>query len=210
MRIIPKKHVDSKRIKQFWMDYDLGKRRAGKERVERMGGRFSSHRSRGPVAVSPSLLGTVRNFRSRKFLQVFLQNVHCLNNFFSDRKQEHFVFQPLQVLHVDLGKLRVLERVYRSPNVYQLLYDTPSPDSYGGMLCRKLFDRLEKKGVSRKELNSAVQKAYAEYLSIIVPKILSSHFNLDVHELNVLVLDYDPETKKVLLAQVDHGLSASV
>jgi hypothetical protein len=60
---------------------------------------------------------------------------------------------------------------------------------------------VKKKGVSINELRSAVEAAWGEVLE----SIERGGIAFDYASSNCLVLDYNPKSKKVLLAIVDHG-----
>lgn len=198
MRVIPRKRVSPEQVRRFWADYDAHGRRSTRILRFFRGGRF-----RQPVAFSASLLGTVRLFYDRRHLMFFLNKVNRLNRFFRDRKQEHFVFQPVQILHIDRKNFRLVERVYRFPNVDQII-TPPMEGTYGFSLYQRLVEKMKKKGVSHSEWWHAVMKAYDEYSNMVD---YQSDIYLDVRKANTVVLDYDPKTKKVLLAQVDPGSS---
>ncbi|MDD5147880.1 MAG: hypothetical protein PHH08_00265 [Candidatus ainarchaeum sp.] len=202
LRRPPEKKLSPERQKLFWREYDAGRI---KESTKRVLDRTMGTGSRKPVYASPSMMGTVRNFRTRKDMLRHIQKFARTNKIGTQTKFETFEFQPTQILAVDRKNLRTLERVYRAPSVARILdanaetvFGTLSNSHFG----RKFLERMQKKRARLQDMQSAVRRALLEIDEKILPKI-----GFDPSESNILVLDFDPKTKKPLIAIVDHGYS---
>lgn len=214
---IPKPKISPRRIAQFWKDYDAGKRRSvnrhlGKEEwlrhatkhkcgVERKEPWFQQVGmwKREPVAVTPTVLGTVRNFRKEETLIDFLSRVKACNDRFKSAKT--FDFQPTHVLSVDAEKLRLLEHVFRAPAIHNIL-----ERDRNALYQDALYNRLHRKQVDFEEFFEAVRRAHNE----ILQHVDIQTFHLEPFGVNLLVLDYNPKTKKPLIAFVDQGSSIAL
>jgi hypothetical protein len=129
-------------LNAFWRAYDKGERRASDKRVRRLeksfskkkdihlgffgyGRFFDRYKAREPLVVSPSALGTVRTFFDASAMRHFTEGVRSVNSFFKNKTFKHAVFQPTHLLSADKKNLRLLEQVFRAPNIQSVLYDPP-------------------------------------------------------------------------------------
>jgi len=198
LRRPPQKKLSPAQQKWFWENYDAGKI---KEKRERILDKTFGADSRKPVYASPSMMGTVREFADKEHMAEHIGRVSRINRLGSQTKFKTFEFQPTQILAVDRKNLRTLERVYRAPNAARIL-GSYKWNRFNSPFGRVFLKRMQKKEAGFKGMKMAVQKTLLE----IYEKI-SSKIGFDDSETNILVLDYDPETKKPLIAIVDHGLS---
>ncbi len=204
----PNKKPTSEQVARFWTDWSEGKRRRTGRKSQKPWFDQSGFRKRVPVKVTPTLLGTVRTFENRKYLRQHLRYVTAVNKFFRKAKFRYFEFQPTQIFSVDRKNLRTLERVYPAPNAFSIKSAGEGSLLYGKWLSR----RLRKKNVPFQAFLGILGEALTEFrrtafdaASDVAPR--NRLYGIDVSDSNILVLDYDPVQKKVLLSFVDHGLS---
>jgi hypothetical protein len=198
LRRPPQKKLSSEQRRQFWKKYAVGEIKENKKR------QFTRNRSRMPVYASPTLMGTVRRFRSKKDLLEHIKIVSKINRLGIQTKFETFEFQPTQILAIDRKKLQTVERVYRAPNTRQILEENPE-NGFGSPFGKQFWRRMQQKGVSLEELRKALNDANNEISTKILHNPQAPSF--DFFNQNILLLDFDPETKKPLIAIVDHGNS---
>ncbi len=182
-------------LAQFWESYDARTHPTAAEK-KRVFNPFSGFRHRYPVRVFHSMLGVVRGFKSNAGLSTFEENVARTNHFLTEKKFKHFVYQPMQVLFADRERCRIVERVFPGINLEQVkeLANSRNATNYHQ---KKFLERMADKGVSIRELERAAEKAYEELLPFY-PKVVT-----DKHPSNVIILDYNPKTKRCLLTLVD-------
>ncbi|MBN1940709.1 MAG: hypothetical protein JW772_00845 [Candidatus Diapherotrites archaeon] len=191
LRRPPKKKLSRERQKAFWEKYDAGKVKPDARRQFILG----SLRYRAPVKASATMMGTVRTFEDSAGLRAHLKLVERINKVGKRTKFSYFVFHPTQILSADRKNLRTLERVYRAPNMLQLLgrqFNSPFIESF--------MKKMGQKKVGMAELRTQLERARKE-----IRRKIGREFDDDLT--NFLVLDYDPATKKPLIVFVDHGHS---
>jgi hypothetical protein len=189
----PEKKLSPEQRRQFWGRFGAGEIKENNKRL------FASGWRRAPVFASPSLMGTVRKFSSREDLLEHIKSVSRMNRFGMQTKFETFEFQPTQILALDRKNLQTLERVYRAPNGRQILEENPE-NGFGSPFGKQFWRKMQQKGVGLEELKKAFNNAYTEIWTKI-------YVHFDLQRTNILVLDFDPKTKKPLIAIVDHGRS---
>ncbi|MDO8647702.1 MAG: hypothetical protein Q7R70_04785 [Candidatus Diapherotrites archaeon] len=194
----PKKTVSRERLDSFWTDWRVGKR------VKKF--ILPMFNARQVVAVSPSVLGTVRRFRSDDQARVYWHDADKVNKIVKLLKPKTFNLLPIQLL--DLNGSNILERIYLAPTISDI-----EGEIKGGIFQNRHFKhlaaRLERKNVPIEKVWKACEKAAeeADKISKIEGQKLhgASFYLFDSHKSNILVLDYNPKTKKVLLGLVDIG-----
>lgn len=163
---------------------------------------------REPVAVTPSILGTVRTFTNlkgqphRELVSLFREKIRRSNEVLNYLGTK-FEFQPTHILagrERPNGDIQLLEQAFRGPTLANLMESRHT----GNLYSRALRSRLRRKKVKMKEFMHALRLAEAEILTLN----RYNQFHDDLHQANILVLDYNPQTKKPLLAVIDHGGSA--
>ena len=147
--------------------------------------------------MTASTLGTVRTFFSQEDFRLYIQKVNRTNQLGSKTRFEHFHFQPTQLFAVDRKGRRVIERTYLAPSVSDILRDELSDSRYG-----KKFDN----GMRENKVNSAELKMNLIKAVIELKERVWKQTHYDSHQTNLLVLDYDPKTKKPTIAIVDHQM----
>lgn len=195
-----KKKVSPPRIAEFWKAFDQGQRRRTEQRAQAIqkarridsGRRFDIQFPREPVAVSPSVMGTVRKFMSRRRLKEYIQAVNGINQWGSKQTFQHFVFHPFQVLAVDRANNRALERVYPAPSIGRVRHGIST--LYSAHFQRK----IDAKKIPLERLNNQLGLAIDE-----IYQKLSNHLFTDRHPYNLLVLDYDLQQQKPVIMLID-------
>ena len=93
---------------------------------------------------------------------------------------------------------KLVERVYTSPTLHDIIHHNSS--AYFGRFMR----RMKAKGVSEKEIGEASIFAYAEIRQIgnESRKIMRMRGGAPVEQ-NILIHDYDPITKRILVGFID-------
>jgi len=196
LRRPPAKKLSPAQQKAFWENYNAGRIRENTKR------RFMSVKSRSPVFASAGLMGTIRKFENRQAMLMHIRAVSRMNRIGTGKKFVHFDFQPTQILALDKKNLRTLERVYRAPNIFQVTIGASeiAKSPFG----RQFLRRMQEKKVSIEEVQDALLVAKKELFQEFAQK---NALDYDFAESNILVLDYNPETKKPLIAIIDHGYS---
>jgi hypothetical protein len=213
-RPIGSKRVPQAKIKQFWTDFDAGKKEHGifvtkKDGSTRIKPRppyfhVDSPWKRKPVTVTQGVLGTVRTFLSVDNLRMFVNRVNRTNKLAKTQFQ-HFILQPTEILAIDRKNLRILERAYPATVLDNAinLKSTKEETRYSWILKRKL------KGLPRAKLQKikiAIETGYKEYRKTL----LKENIMTDFESPNILVIDFDLKTMKPILAQIDHGGSRQI
>lgn len=158
-------------------------------------------KNRQPLRIGASTLGTVRSFKSLHDFNRHLVRMKSVNRIGEKETFTHFEFMPTNVFYADPDTLTTIEQVYRGPTAEGILkygLEAHYASRYGPVLIRRMLS----KGANFAELKEAVSEAVRE----VETKIISRVFT-DPNPGNILILDYNPESKKVLLAIIDHGFS---
>lgn len=161
----------------------------------------SRYQSRKFIPVSPNTMGTIRQFETRKELKWHIDLVRKTNQLFS-AKHQLFEFVPTQIFLVDKNEARTVERAFRAPNIRNILFSSPR-QFFNSDFGKSFLRKMEKKGVKLEELRNALKKASDEINTIASQYVRP----IDTNKSNILVLDFDPVSKKPLIAIVDHGYS---
>jgi len=179
------KKLSKVQLTSFWQDYESGLR------VRK---RLTKLRRRRVVAVTPNVLGVVRHFADARAAKNYVRIAKKVFGVVQGAKPERFTLLPTQIF----GKkgTNILERVYRAPS----LLDINVP-SMSGRYYKTLETRLKKKGVSIAQIRSEAKEAMGELEKILTEKQLIDKIDLNLN--NVLVLDYNPQTKKFLFSLID-------
>lgn len=195
LKLFPTKKLDRKYIRDFWKNWQKPERARKKL--------FLSGRE--VLRVSPTTLGTVRKFRTTEEARAYVRNTMLIEKTIMDEKPKTFELQPVQFFSRKDSLL--LEGVYRGPDVNAFMFPELKEPRY----LESLKKRLKRKGIDldKKEvflkIKKIVSKAYEELLRIEVAKM-----PIATEACNLLFLDFDPKTKKVLFAIVDHEQPRSI
>lgn len=216
----PFKVVSGERLQSFWADYDTGGRRSRRRHEKKdpfnrkpffvQEGTPQGRHTQEPVWVTPTVLGVVRTFYSAGDIDYFLERVGRANRVLSDRSVPSVEFQPLQILGVDRDRLRLVERAYRGPSIADVLDSNPRThfnSLYGSVFWKKMMKKYAHPERMLPDIRLALTLARAE-ISLAVQRARPP-FWIDQDHTNFVVLDYNPRTKKPLIAVVDHGGSKS-
>lgn len=155
--------------------------------------------NRQVFAVSPKTLGTIREFNSITNLKIYVWRAKNLPKAIMEKKPKHFEIQPVQILDIDRKGRSILERVFPSPSLWDILNENRDSRYYNNFI-----KKLERKKISREEAMEIAVQAYFELCEISRAFTLTE-LEYDLHESNVLVLDIDKKTKKALFAIIDTG-----
>ena len=183
----PQKKIARERLNAFWRDYKKGKR------VRKLISPYSKYNNRQVIAVTKTVIGTVRVFRSETGAKEYAKITKGVFESIKKANPKTFELHPIQIL--DIRGKNVLERVYLTPSILDIKCSWFENRKY----LTDFVKRINKKGIPLKKIEEKIYEAYMELQSIRVEKAL----NFDHGENNVLVLDYNPKTKKVLLGLVD-------
>ena len=186
-RALLEKKISRKRLDAFWDYFDAGE----KHRKQ-----IASGYTRTVSAVSPSVLGTVRYFSSREAAMEYVKKSSQIVSALNSLRPKRFELLPVQVL--DVNGTKVLERVYAAPSCSDII------DGRENRYLKGFFDL--RKGIPKQEIADATSIAYEE-LGELEIELGRRGLYFDATSTNILVLDYDRETKKVLFGIVDnrHG-----
>ncbi len=213
-RPIGSKRVAPTKIKQFWTDFDAGKKEHGQVVIKKDGTKRIKPRppyfhvdspwKRKPVTVTQGVLGTVRTFVSTDSLRMFVNRVNRTNKLAKMRFQ-HFIFQPTEILAIDRKNLRILERGYPATALDNAInLKSKSADTrYSWILKRKLRGLSENK---LQQVKIAIENGYTEYRIALMRENIMTDFQSP----NILVTDFNLKTMKPTLAQIDHGGSRQI
>ncbi|MFA4855938.1 MAG: hypothetical protein WC634_05130 [archaeon] len=197
IRAFPPKTVALARIKKFWKEWQNPE----KARQELLPG-TPWHRK--VLALSPTTLATVRRFRNPEEARQYVINTLNIERTVREANPKKFALQQVQFFSRK-GNL-LLERVYPAQSV-DFVLNVLRKSRHSEALKRK----LKRKGINLNNsehylrFEDAVQQAYEELLKIEKTKLQTR-----IHPVNILVLDFDPATSRVLFAIIDHELPPSI
>ncbi|MFA4907545.1 MAG: hypothetical protein WC602_04720 [archaeon] len=143
------------------------------------------------VPITRSVLGTVRIFDSGKSAREYVKRTRNFVSQINSEKPERFAVMPVQIL--DIRDNRVLERVYLAPSLRTISSD------FRNRYTKLFFSRMRAKGANLEEARNDIGSAYLEFIKIEGKRNL----NFDSAEGNILVLDYDPKSRRCLFGLVD-------
>lgn len=187
------KRLSRRTLDFFWEDYHSKEQYFG-TRANKKLHRFHSRRV---FAVSPSVLGTVRIFKSPERAREYVRTSGAIVKSVNSRNPKKFRLFRTQIL--DIKGNMVLERVYPRPSLFDLGNRYPLETEIQSIrYAKQFFDLMKRRGVSRAEIANSSQLAYNELLASI-PNSLT----FDWTEQNILVLDYQPKTKRFLFGLVN-------
>ncbi|MEK6902872.1 MAG: hypothetical protein AABX02_04790, partial [archaeon] len=196
------------KLVRFWRDYDKGLRRSkNRQPAEGKDNRpwfdqTGQKRNAEPLAITPSILGSVKTFERKRDLIKHLTIVRYVNNIGRKVFFPSFEFQPTQLLSVDIPRHRVLVRAYRAPTVFDIVHALQERRSiqdfslYGDRFAR----RMRSKGISDAEILESMYGVEGE-----VEDYFGGILGNDIDTTNILVLDIDSHSKKPLISFVDNG-----
>ena len=180
----------------FWEEYEAGRRRASQSE------KFKSQSRTGRrelLKIDDHNFGVVREFPNFQQMDLYLFKNRRINDVGERIEFEHLHFQLTHIIGIDFKKNRLLEQVYEAPNADVLM------GSQDKIVERSIFGeaflkKMKEKGVSLEELREPLSKAYQE----IEKKLVYQAASFDFAWTNMIVLDYDKETKKPLIAVTDY------
>jgi len=183
------KIIQEKTINEFWENYLQNKIRKKEIRT--------GYTLKTVYKTSPSTMGIVREFPNPQYFQEYLSNAKEIRQKIMKCKPQYFEIQPIQIISTHHTNLRnyIMERVYPSMSIFAIRHVTQPQNNLMKMFLRK----MKNKNVNFKELKQETEKGLDE-LSQLLAK---NKINCSVPANNVLVLDYNPKTKKVLFGIVD-------
>jgi hypothetical protein len=195
----PKK-VKPELIEKFWREWEEQHAREPKEEDKRRERLASKPWTRTVWALSPSVAVTVRRFRSEEFAKKYME---------SQREIEKTIIKKINPVHFSLLPVQFFGR--RGPNILERVF--PGPDVFhfeykDGRYYRALKRRLKRRGINLDDPKDyrLVERAALRALGELTKK----YRRIAVIDVNVIFLDYDPRTRKALLAIVDHELPDSI
>ncbi len=196
LRIFPRKKIGKRRIGLFWADWEQGKRARGIL--------VPSYWKRKVMAISGTALVTVRRFPGPGKAREYAKNQMMVEREIMMMNPKHFVLQPVQFFGIRGNNLA--ERVYPGPDCKHF--------SRGeGRYFNALKKRLKRKGIDMatdyRKLSHILYEAMKELQGIgyIMRK---KGIGISAIHNNFLVLDFDLEGKKALIAIIDREYPASL
>lgn len=160
---------------------------------------FVKHKPLKPFSVLGKVVGTVKSFPTIHQLREHLRLVNAINKLGKKTSFESFEFVPLQILGIDRKNCRTLERAFMRPTMANIVYRSSPGLGLKDNLYGETFEkRMKLKGVKLEEVEESLRKAHAE-----IREKIFSEINFDFRESNIIVVDYDKQTKKPLLAIID-------
>jgi|SRR3989338_7153246 len=195
MRLKPVSKLPLEKQRSFWRKVDSGALRENPKRA------FFHSKPNAPIFVSPHTVGHIRRFNSREDLARFIGKVNSTNKFIFGQEFDFCEFEPTQLLSIDRKNLRMLEVAHIAPNVSQVLHpERPQNDTpYARRFWKKMRQKFD--GWKPKDIRELLKKKL-EYAYFQIERQFQGA--VDVNESNLLVLDFDFETGKPVLAIIDH------
>jgi len=196
LRVWADKAVAPEQVQAFWRKVGSG------EKVQKRllpGTKWA----RDVLAVSPSALTTVRRFYGEKNAALYMRNSRLIVERLMAENPRTFVIQPVQFISRH-GSM-VLERVYPGVDM----------EHFGKRIGRYFWvlqRRLQRKGIDLgnerqfRRVKDALENAYKEAQEI---RKRCGGLDFTTSKQNYLLLDFDPTTRKVLLAIIDHEFPGS-
>lgn len=177
------------------------------------------NRARSPLRVDNHTLGTVRNYMSAKYLRWTIILINKINALGRTTKFKHLEFVPTKIIAIDRRKNRTLEQVHIGADVNVIMNsnsfeDLSKKSRYGRFLAKK----IQETGISFGDFKQQSILAHAELADkIFETKIEIKEMNAtrtsfvyhgaDTAASNMIVIGFNKQTGKILLAAVDHGYS---
>ncbi len=145
--------------------------------------------------ITKSSLGTVRIFNEQQ-LNKYIHNAKSFYNQVKEYKNDfqYFKIQPINILGIKKlknGNFAVLEKVHPSMSVSNILFNCRNQNRFG---TDKNYNRLTQ-SINSTQLDKQLKLARTEYKQMFV--------EIDKFEGNILVLDYEPKTKKFVFGAID-------
>jgi hypothetical protein len=160
---------------------------------------FVQGKKRGPIQITAAIEGVPRTFPRKGQFRLYIQRVNHANTIGSQTRFAHIEFVPTQLLKIDRSRGGIIEKVHCGPSILSVLnaqnYEQLAKLSlYGTILAKKMI----RKRIPFEDLAEAVQLAYDDVL------FLRTKTDFDKNGGNAIVLDFNPITRKVKVALVDH------
>jgi hypothetical protein len=206
----PHKEISQEKLDLFWKDY-FNKKRIFKKIVSDNGIEV--------MAVTPTVLGVVKATNNINGVLGYLTKVLEVNKFFAKQKPKTFdlrMNQVLDVKEVAYGRYYILERVYPTITCEDILsgdligsalWKNLLQNSYSNRYTKPFVNKMLRRNIDFDEFRLAVTEAKDEFIKLSYNLIRSHDAKTDLYYdlagRNLLVLDYNPETKKVLFQIID-------
>lgn len=198
-RAFPHKRVRLEQIEATWRELS--------GRISRQITSETSFWKRKYFALSPTVLATVRRFYNHTLARKYIENSVQLEQRLMGLNPKHFVVQPVQFFSVNGSN--VLERVYPGPNARDFLLNIRDSKFFN-----LLKSRLKRKGIDLdlgqhfEMVKESLQKARHEFLETVEGMKMGN--SASTAYFNIVLLDFDPQSRKVLLAFVDTENPSSI
>ncbi|MFH1390865.1 MAG: hypothetical protein ABIH20_00965 [Candidatus Diapherotrites archaeon] len=178
----------------FWTAHEMGKFETQERVLD------STHRAgQRVVNVRRGVLGTVRDFASKLNLRIYVAIARAVEEVAKKGSFKTFDLIPLEILSVQAKRGRLLERVYPSPNLFQVkeyLKSSKVQSRYHDFFLK----RFKEWGISKEELLEKLTAFERNFSGV-----LKEHgINYDPNEANILLHDYDPKTGRFLVSLTDY------
>ncbi|GEM_PF-2840083 len=165
-------------------------------------GKIIPNKQRIVFPVTKSVLGTVRIFTNKHNLDFYLSSANRFYDKVEERNNhfENFTIQPINILGIKKllsGKYAILEKVYPTQSAFE--YISIDKKDIEENRYHKFTDNFLKNKdpkINSQEFYTQLKKAVKEYDSTF--KNIADMFSG-----NILVLDYNPKTKKFLFGPID-------
>jgi len=201
LKVWKHKKIQRKEIEKAWRDWQAGRRQ--RERLIPHSNKASFLWQRVVFALGHSTLVTVRRFPSIKGAVFYMKHSKHIDKELMASNPKKFVLQPVQFF--SRRGANILERVYPGPDFHMLQYKH-------GRYYEALKKRLKRKGINldKKEDYLRVFNAFNDGRNeaIRIAQRKGLVFNLEIP--NMLVLDFDPKTEKVVLGFIDRETPMSI
>lgn len=168
-------------------------------------GKIISRNERIVFPVTKSVLGTARIFNKNN-LNIYLKLATRVYKIVKMHKNKfkHFEIQPINILGIKelkTGEYAVLEKVHPSMSLSDL--SMWGQTSGKNRFSKATYRMLKKKYPEFDEFRFQIElsNAYTEY------ELTFKHTGIDFASSNVLVLDYNPKTKKFLFGPIDYKIN---
>jgi len=147
--------------------------------------------------ITKSVLGTIRIFYE-SHLNKYLKKTNAFYKIVEKHKNnfKNFEIQPINILGVKklkTGEYALLEKVYSSVSISDIYSNRKNRNRY--FTFGSKFFKNRNIDVTTPEFDKLLQDTHSEYKEVFK--------QIDSNTENILVLDYNPKTKKLLLGPID-------
>ncbi len=165
---------------------------------------FGSGKKVRPIKVSKGVYAVERKFSSVNAMRTHIRALRDLRQYCKAKKFSTIEFTPSFVQSVDTTTHRTLEQVFFAPNLNQIINNfrtIQDVSPYGKLFLRK----IKKHGLTNAQLTTKLLQVMLE-ISDLSSELNRRRITINMGEEfdNVLVLDYNPSTKKFVVAIAGH------